>query len=77
MSIKVDYPRKAGTPVSHLPFSPAVRVGDLICVSNFPTATLDLPIESSQSNEALLFEAFTGRVPPRGTQVDLIFSAKP
>jgi hypothetical protein len=51
--------------------------GDLICVSNFPTATLDLPIESSQSNEALLFEAFTGRVPPRGTQVDLIFSAVP
>jgi hypothetical protein len=51
--------------------------GDLICVSNFPTATLDLPIESSQSNEALLFEAFAGRVPPRGTQVDLIFSAVP
>jgi len=51
--------------------------GDLICVSNFPTATLDLPIESSQSNEALLFEAFAGRVPPRGTPVDLIFSAVP
>ena len=51
--------------------------GDLICVSNFPTATLDLPIESSPSNEALLFEAFVGKVPPRGTQVDLIFSARP
>jgi hypothetical protein len=48
--------------------------GDLICVSNFPTATLDLPIESSQSNEALLFEAFEGRVPPRGTRVELILS---
>jgi hypothetical protein len=46
--------------------------GDLICVSNFPTATLDLPIESSQSNDALLFEAFAGRVPPPGTRVDLI-----
>jgi 2-iminobutanoate/2-iminopropanoate deaminase len=33
MSIKPEYPRKAGTPVSHLPFSPAVRVGDLIFVS--------------------------------------------
>lgn len=29
----VSYPRDAGTPVSHLPFSPAVRVGDLIVVS--------------------------------------------
>jgi hypothetical protein len=48
--------------------------GDLICVSNFPSAMLDLPVESSQSNEALLFEAFEGRVPPRGTQVDLILS---
>ncbi|MGB8853239.1 MAG: YdjY domain-containing protein [Pirellulales bacterium] len=50
--------------------------GDLVCVSNFPTATLDLPIESSQSNEALLFEAFEGRVPPRGTDVEMILSAK-
>ena len=33
MSIQVTYPRKANTPVSHLPFSPAVRVGDLIFVS--------------------------------------------
>ena len=49
--------------------------GDLICVSNFPTATLDLPIESSQSNEALLFEVFPDRVPPRGTVVDMILSA--
>jgi hypothetical protein len=36
---------------------------------------LDLPIESSQSNEALLFEAFAGRVPPRGTDVEMILSA--
>jgi hypothetical protein len=48
--------------------------GDLICVSNFPSAMLDLPIESSQSNQALLFEAFEGRVPPRGTDVELILS---
>lgn len=51
--------------------------GDLICVSNFPSAMLDLPIESSQSNEALLFEAFEGRVPPRGTAVELILSRAP
>lgn len=29
----VSYPRKADTPVSHLPFSPAVQVGDLIFIS--------------------------------------------
>jgi hypothetical protein len=46
--------------------------GDLICVSNFPTATLDLPIESSQANDNLLFSAFTERVPPRGTKVRLV-----
>jgi hypothetical protein len=46
--------------------------GDFICVSNFPTATLDLPIPSSQANDALLFEVFEGRVPPRGTPVRLV-----
>lgn len=49
--------------------------GDMICVSNFPTAMLDLPIASSDSNTALLFEAHPERVPPPGTVVDLILSA--
>jgi hypothetical protein len=49
--------------------------GDMICVSNFPTAMLDLPIASSDSNESLLFEAFEGRVPAAGTAVELILSA--
>jgi hypothetical protein len=49
--------------------------GDLVCLSNFPTAMLDLPIESSQSNDALLFEAFAGRVPPKGADVEMILSA--
>lgn len=49
--------------------------GDLLCVSNFPTATLDLPVESSQSNEALLFEVFKERVPPRETPVEMILKA--
>jgi 2-iminobutanoate/2-iminopropanoate deaminase len=31
--MQIEYPKKPGTPVSHLPFSPAVRVGDLIFVS--------------------------------------------
>lgn len=50
--------------------------GDMICVSNFPTAMLDLPLESSQANEALMFEVFEDRVPPRGTEVELVLSAK-
>jgi hypothetical protein len=50
--------------------------GDFICVSNFPSAMLDLPIESSQSNEALLFRAFTERIPPLGTPVTLLLRPK-
>jgi hypothetical protein len=46
--------------------------GDFICVSNFPTATLDLPIESTQANGGLLFELNKGTVPPKGTAVRLI-----
>lgn len=43
--------------------------GDLICVANFHSAMLDIPIESSQANEALMFQAFTERIPPLGTRV--------
>jgi hypothetical protein len=46
--------------------------GDLICLSNFGTAMLDVPIASSQSDDQLLFEAFTERVPPKGTKVRLV-----
>jgi hypothetical protein len=46
--------------------------GDFICVSNFGTAALDVPVESSQSNEALEFEAFTERIPALGTPVRLV-----
>lgn len=46
--------------------------GDLICVSNFPTAMLDLPVASSQSNESLMFTAWTDRIPPLGTKVRLV-----
>ena len=46
--------------------------GDLICVSNFETAMLDLPISSSQANAELQFEAFTERIPPLGTPVIII-----
>lgn len=50
--------------------------GDFICVSNFPTATLDLPVESSQANGDLLFTAFTKRIPPKDTKVRLVLIPK-
>jgi hypothetical protein len=50
--------------------------GEFVCVSNFPTATLDLPIESTQANEDLLFAAFTENIPPRGTPVQLILKPR-
>jgi hypothetical protein len=44
----------------------------LICLSNFPTAMLDLPIESSQANAELMFEALTDNIPPKGTKVRMV-----
>ncbi len=46
--------------------------GDLICVSNFSTATLDVPMESSQVNSGLMFAAFTDRIPERDTPIRLV-----
>jgi hypothetical protein len=51
--------------------------GDFICVSNFPGAMLDLPIESTSSDADLMFEAFTEHIPPRGTPVTLILKPQP
>lgn len=45
--------------------------GDLICVSNFGTAMLDVPAASTQANADLLFEPFTERIPPLDTPVRL------
>jgi hypothetical protein len=50
--------------------------GDLICVSNFPSATLDLPVESSQATESLLYQAFTDHIPPIGTRVRVVLTPK-
>jgi 2-iminobutanoate/2-iminopropanoate deaminase len=33
MSTNIEYPKGPDTPVSHLPFSPVVKVGDLLFVS--------------------------------------------
>ncbi|MSR32882.1 MAG: hypothetical protein EXR99_15415 [Gemmataceae bacterium] len=47
--------------------------GDVICVSNFETALLDLPIASSKENAELQFEGFKERLPAVGTKVAISF----
>jgi hypothetical protein len=52
------------------------EAGDFICVSNFPDAMLDVPVDSTSDNDDLLFEAFTENIPPRGTKVTLVLIPK-
>jgi len=47
--------------------------GDLICVSNFESALLDLPIMSSKANSELVWECNTDKIPPLETKVLVIF----
>ncbi|MBR0239321.1 MAG: hypothetical protein IJQ39_14600 [Thermoguttaceae bacterium] len=46
--------------------------GELICVSNFPSAVMDVPIESSGDNDSRLFIANEAKIPPCGTPVTMI-----
>ena len=46
--------------------------GELICVSNFPSAVMDVPIESSGDNNSRLFIANEAKIPPCGTPVTMI-----
>jgi hypothetical protein len=55
----------------------AANSGDVICVSNFETAMLDLPVNSPKDNDELQFEAFTERIPPLGTKVTVILEPVP
>lgn len=48
--------------------------GDLICVTNFGAAMLDVPAPSTQANDELWFEPFTERIPPVGTPVRLVLT---
>ncbi|MBX9655028.1 YdjY domain-containing protein [bacterium] len=47
--------------------------GDVVCVSNFPGSIIDVDIKSTNANEGLLFEAWTERIPPKGTKVKVFF----
>jgi len=49
----------------------AAEGGELICVSNFRSSMLDVPVPSSQANSDLWFEAYTENIPPEGTKVRL------
>lgn len=51
--------------------------GEMICLSNFSTAMMDLTVESPQANASLLFEALTDKIPPLGTDVRLILTPQP
>ena len=51
----------------------AANDGTVICVSNFESALLDLPIMSTQLNDDLFFEANTELIPPLETKVQVIF----
>ena len=52
----------------------AANSGDVICVSNFNGALLDLPINSPKKYGELVFEANTERIPPFDTKVTIILS---
>ena len=53
--------------------------GNLICVANFPSATLDIAQASSDKGSNLLYEAFIDRIPPVNTEVliELIPKSRP
>jgi hypothetical protein len=50
----------------------AANGGDVICISNFPDAMLDLPVNSPQEDADRLYEAFTDHIPPLGTPVTIV-----
>ena len=46
--------------------------GDMICVSNFSTAMLDISIASSAESDQLMFQPATDVIPERGTPVRIV-----
>jgi hypothetical protein len=51
--------------------------GDVICVSNFESALLDVNIASTADNDSLNFEANTPKIPEKGTKVTVILEPAP
>lgn len=50
--------------------------GDFICVANFSTASIDIPVKSSQENSELSYEALTENIPSEKTKVRLVLSPR-
>jgi hypothetical protein len=71
-SYLVDNPLDPKKPKQYL-----ANDGDLICVSNFETAMLDVPIASSKDDADREYVAFTERIPPLGTKVSIILEPLP
>ncbi|MFK8113707.1 MAG: YdjY domain-containing protein [Rubripirellula sp.] len=46
--------------------------GDMICVSNFSTAMMDVPIPSSAEADDLQYVPYSSRIPKRGTPIRLV-----
>ena len=51
--------------------------GGYICISNVPTAMLDLPVNSPKSLEERAYEPHTERLPPLDTKVEIILEPAP
>ncbi len=47
------------------------EAGDVICVANFASSVIDVNAESSATNDGLMFEAYTERIPKIGTEVQI------
>jgi len=68
----------AGSRFAKNPFDPKkpdiylANEGDVVCISNFEDAMLDLPIASPKDNDDLSFEANTDKIPPLETKVVVI-----
>ena len=53
------------------------NAGDMICVSNFSTAMIDVSIASSAEAGQLLYVPFTERIPEEGTSIRMVLVAIP
>ncbi|MCY2967211.1 MAG: YdjY domain-containing protein [Planctomycetota bacterium] len=49
----------------------AAEEGQYICVSNFSSSMVDVAVQSSDQADNLAYEAWTERIPPKGTAVTL------
>lgn len=66
-SMLIGNPRDPNAPKHYL-----ANDGDVICVSNFEGAMLDLPMMSSKDNDDRAYDAWTERIPPVGTKVTIV-----